>query len=209
MEKTIKTDGSGEFVIMVEPFLLEKSNGELDRTDLGDQIATIFSERLEKTAESILINQDIDAKVLGSELMRWLDWHPKNREQLEKAAENRIDKYGTEIIVYGTYTVSEFGDLTINPQFYLSPTDFGDAWEILGGYAVGDPISIPSSATSKSQIRVNRDLQNRLEILSVILQGLVAYLQDDFEVANTNLLQAQQLTEGSELPIEIKHLFSN
>ena len=213
-----RTIASGKLNVLIIPFVEEKPWGYTN-SSLGWSIAQIFSDGMQESFESTGIAADI--KVLGP-----ADKVPKiyafSEAQLGQAAETISEKINGQIVIYGVIKEDEYGDSIVQVKFYISPTNFGEAQELISDSMIGE-LSLGSfrltgdTVNGADLLAQNEELRNRLEVFSSIINFLGAYIGEDFERAqeyitlagtpqlwsNTNGLEVLSLLNGN---MEIRHV---
>ena len=182
---------SGKLNVLIVPFVEKKPWGYTN-SDLGWSIAQIFSDGVQKSFESTGIATDI--KVLGpSDKVPKI--HAFNEAQLGRSAETISEKINGQIVIYGVVTEDEYGDSIVQVKFYISPTNFGEAQELISDSMIGE-LSLGSfrltgdTVNGADLLAQNEELRDRLEIFSAIINFLGAYIGEDFERAQEYITQA-------------------
>lgn len=179
---------TGEFNIAVVPFM-ELQGDKLIATDEGTQVAAIFANRLNTTAKDIFNTENINTVVRGPGPSALPALSAHNINELDQNAESLSEKIGAQIVIYGIIENRGYNGILITPMFYLSPETFGGAQELLGSHTLGEPVVVQGD----SQIKANRDLQIRTEVISLVLKGLAAYIDEDYNSSLDYLGQARDL----------------
>lgn len=182
---------SGQLNILVVPFVEEKP-WRYGQSDLGWNIAQIFSDGVEDSFEQSGI--DISVKILGPS-----DKVPTifgfNETQLNHSAETISEKINGQIVIYGVISQDEYGDSIVSVKFYISPTNFGEAQELISDSMMGE-LSLGSfrltgdMVSGADLLAQNKELRDRLEIFSSIINFLGAYVGEDFALAQDYITQA-------------------
>jgi tetratricopeptide (TPR) repeat protein len=84
-------------------------------------------------------------------------------------------------VVFGLITYDEFNRPYASIRFYVSPDQFGDAQEILGENELGNPILLTGNLQSGTDIEgENEELRNRIQVVSLLIKAIGAYVGEDF-----------------------------
>lgn len=209
---------SGRLNVLIVPFVEEKPWGYVN-SDLGWSIAQILSDGAKSSFEGTGLPTDI--KILGpSDKVPKI--HAFSESQLGQSAETISEKINGQIVIYGIITKDEYGDSIVQVKFYISPTNFGEAQELISDSMIGE-LSLGSFrltgdiANGADLLAQNEELRGRLEVFSSIINFLGAYIGEDFERAqeyitqagtphlwsNTNGLEVLSLLHGN---MEIRHV---
>jgi len=166
---------TGEFNIAVVPFM-ELKGDKLVATDEGTQVAAIFASRLNTTAKDIFTAENINTVVRGPGPSALPALDAQSADILDQKVESLSEQIGAQIVIYGLIEHQDYNRMLITPKFYLSPETFGGAEELLGSHTLGEPIVVQAN----TQINANRNLQIRTNVISLVLEGLVAYIDEDY-----------------------------
>ncbi len=178
---------SGQINILIVPFLEEKPWGYVN-SDLGWNVAQIFADGLRASVVSV------DTKILGPS-----DKVPEifafTGRQLENSVETIAEKINGQIVVYGLISYDEYGDAHISVQLYISPTNFGEAQELLSDEMMGDlslgSIRLTGNVVDGADLSAqNKELRDRLEVFTHVINFLGAYIAGDFELAQEYITKA-------------------
>lgn len=184
---------SGSFNILVVP-LVEKHAWGYSSSNLGTTIASIIAADLQKSAEDqmVMFNPQIDGPQENQSGM----WSAQE-SGLQLEAQKLSEKLNAQIVIYGVITKDKYGDSLVSVRFYISPINFGDAQELIGASLLGE-LEFGSFRLSGQTVRgtdlvaQNKELRDRIQVYTLIIKGLGAYLEQDFELANTYFEQALQ-----------------
>lgn len=182
---------SGQLNVLVVPFVEEKPWG-YGQSNLGWNIAQIFADGVKDSFEQSGINANV--KILGPS-----DKVPTifgfNETQLNRSAETISEKINGQIVIYGVISKDEYGDSIVSVKFYISPTNFGEAQELISDSMMGE-LSLGSFRLTGDMVSgahllaQNKELRDRLEIFSSIVNFLGAYVGEDFALAQDYITQA-------------------
>lgn len=182
---------SGQLNILVVPFVEEKPWG-YGQSDLGWNIAQIFTDGVKDSLKQSGINTNV--KILGPS-----DKIPTifgfNETQLNHSAETLSEKINGQIVIYGVVSEDEYGDSIVSMKFYISPTNFGEAQELISDSMMGE-LSLGSfrltgdTVSGADLLAQNKELRDRLGIFSSIINFLGAYVGEDFAIAQGYITQA-------------------
>lgn len=186
---------SGRLNVLIVPFVEEKVWG-YGKSDLGWTIAQIFADGVEESfAESGI---DAGVKILGPS-----DKVPTifgfNESHLGSSAETVSEKVNGQILIYGLITEDEYGDKIVSVKVYISPKNFGEAQELISDSMMGE-LSLGSfrltgdTASGADLLAQNKELRERLEIFSSIINFLGAYVGEDFARAEEYIAEAENET---------------
>lgn len=182
---------SGQLNILVVPFVEEKPWG-YTQSGLGWNIAQIFTDGVKDSFEQSGI--DINVKILGPS-----DKVPTifgfNETQLNHSAETISEKINGQIVIYGVISKDEYGDSIVSVKFYISPTNFGEAQELISDSMMGEltlgSFRLTGDMVSGADLLAqNKELRDRLEIFSSIINFLGAYVGEDFVLAQDYITKA-------------------
>lgn len=171
---------SGQLNIVVVPFLEEK-NGSLKSTDQGLLLAQYFYSELENSVTSGKFEEDtnIKADVRGPQTtppLQFVNWRG-----VDISTEKLASQINAHIVVYGLITYDDFNRPYLSIRFYVSPDQFGDAQEILGENELGNPILLTGNLKSGTDIEAeNEELRNRVQVVSLTMKAIGAYVGEDF-----------------------------
>ncbi len=178
---------SGQLNILIVPFVEEKPWG-YGNSDLGWNVAQIFADGLRASTVSA------DTKVLGPsdkvpEIFAFTD------KQLENSVETIAEKINGQIVVYGIISYDEYGDAQVSVQLYISPTNFGEAQELLSDEMMGElslgSIRLTGNVVDGADLSAqNKELRDRLEVFTHVINFLGAYIAGDFELAQEHITKA-------------------
>lgn len=101
-------------------------------------------------------------------------------EDRAESAEARARQIGASIIIYGTVERVD-GVLRIVPEFFINSENFYEAAELSGSHAYGRPIRVQGQGADP--LSANRELSRRVQSLSLLTQGLVAWYNTDYDEA--------------------------
>jgi tetratricopeptide (TPR) repeat protein len=185
---------SGKLNVLVLPFLEEKPWGYVN-SDLGWSIAQVFADGVKGSFEDE--NGDSDVKILGPS-----DRVPRifafNENQLSRSAETISEEVNGQIVIYGVISEDEYGDSIVSVKFYISPTNFGEAQELISDSIMGE-LSLGAFRLSGETVggadllAQNKELRERLGIFSALINFLGAYIGEDFVRAEEYIAQAGDL----------------
>lgn len=186
---------SGRLNVLIVPFVEEKVWG-YGKSDLGWTIAQIFADGVgESFAESGI---DAGVKILGPS-----DKVPTifgfNESQLGRSAEAVSEKVNGQILIYGLISEDEYGDKIVSVKVYISPKNFGEIQELISDSMMGE-LSLGSfrltgdTASGADLLAQNKELRERLEIFSSIINFLGAYVGEDFARAEEYIADAENET---------------
>jgi tetratricopeptide (TPR) repeat protein len=172
---------------------MEQKDKRLVQSDLGFRIAQQFSTRLKTDvrAGGIFRTVNIGVQIRGPD-----DKLPlpigKTPADLEAGAQELGEKINAHIVIYGSIENDVIGTPVITPKFFISQDAFGDAQEILGENELGGPFRLTGKTTSGADlIGENKNLRSRVEVLSLLLKGLTAFVGEDFPLSLNYFGQAQ------------------
>lgn len=186
---------SGRLNVLIVPFVEEKVWG-YGKSDLGWTIAQIFADGVEESfAESGI---DAGVKILGPS-----DKVPTifgfNESHLGSSAETVSEKVNGQILIYGLISDDEYGDKIVSVKVYISPKNFGEAQELISDSMMGE-LSLGSfrltgdTASGADLLAQNKELRERLDIFSSIINFLGAYVGEDFDRAEEYIADAEDET---------------
>jgi len=182
---------SGRLNVLVVPFV-EKHAWGYGKSDIGWSLAQIFTDGVKKSFGESGI--DADVKILGPS-----DRVPTifgfNENQLTHSAETVSEKIGGQVVIYGVISQDEYGDSVVQVKFYISPTNFGEAQDLISDSVVGDLslgsfVLTGSTVSGADLLAQNKELRDRLEIFSSIINFLGAYIGEDFTRAQDYIAKA-------------------
>ncbi|HNM37491.1 MAG TPA: hypothetical protein PKI33_10515, partial [Anaerolineales bacterium] len=175
---------SGKLNVLVVPFVEQHAWGYTE-SDLGWSLAQIFAEGLKTSYTTSGLETNV--KILGP-----ADKVPTifgfNEDHLVHSAETVSEKINGQVVIYGVLSQDEYGDTVAQVKVYISPTNFGEAQELISDSMMGD-LSLGSfvltgeTAKGADLEAQNEDLRNRLAIFASLINFLGAYLGDDFSNA--------------------------
>jgi len=175
-----QTEMTKFFNVAVAEFLVVDENGKPYRSEDGLNLASSLKEQLEtKFVESKIEN-----------IATWELWGPKQTGKIEGAtpeereanARAKAGEINAHIIFYGVLTFN--GEIsTFTPEFYVNHVAFGNANELTGRHALGNPLGIALPLASQIQTVENLALASRAKALSLITIGLAYYVADNFDGA--------------------------
>lgn len=183
-----RTIASAQLNVLIVPFV-EKNIWGYQKSDLGWTVAQIFADGMQQSFVSSGINTSV--KILGP-----ADKVPSiwgfNENDLDREAEGVAEKINGQIVVYGIISEDEYGDSIVNVKFYISPINFGEAQELISDSMMGE-LSLGSfrltgeTVSGADLLAQNKELRDRLEIFSSIINFLGAYVGEDFERAQLSI----------------------
>lgn len=186
---------SGRLNVLIVPFVEQQVWG-YGKSDLGWTIAQIFANELNESFSETGI--DTDVKVLGPS-----DKVPTifgfNESHLVGSAETVSEKINGQIVIYGVISEDEYGDSIVSVKVYISPKNFGEAQELISDSMMGE-LSLGSfrltgdTVSGGDILAQNKELRDRLEIFSSIINFLGAYVGEDFDRAEENIADAENET---------------
>jgi tetratricopeptide (TPR) repeat protein len=186
---------SGRLNVLIVPFVEEKVWG-YGKSDLGWTIAQIFADGVEESfAESGI---DAGVKILGpsDKVPTIFGFHESH---LGSSAETVSEKVNGQILIYGVISEDEYGDKIVSVKVYISPKNFGEAQELISDSMMGE-LSLGSfrltgdTASGADLLAQNKELRERLEIFSSIINFLGAYVGEDFARAEGYIADAENET---------------
>jgi tetratricopeptide (TPR) repeat protein len=187
-----RTIASGQLNVLVIPFVEEKPWGYAN-SDLGWNIAQILADGTKKALGETGIGTDI--KILGpSEKVPQI--FPFTEHQLNREAEKISKEIKGQIVIYGVISKDEYGDSIVTTKVYISPTNFGEAQELISDSMMGE-LSLGSfrltgdTVSGADLLAQNKELRDRLEIFSSIINFLGAYVGEDFDRADEHITRAE------------------
>lgn len=187
-----RTLASGQLNVLVIPFVEERPWGYAN-SDLGWNIAQILADGTKKAFGETGIGTDI--KILGpSEKVPQI--FPFTENQLNRAAEIISEEINGQIVIYGVISKDEYGDSIVTTKVYISPTNFGEAQELISDSMMGE-LSLGSfrltgdTVSGADLLAQNKELRDRLEIFSSIINFLGAYVGEDFDRADEHITRAE------------------
>jgi tetratricopeptide (TPR) repeat protein len=183
---------SGQLNVLVIPFVEERPWGYMN-SDLGWNIAQILADGTKKAFGETGISADI--KILGpSEKVPQIFAFTEN--QLNREVEKISEEINGQIVIYGIVSKDEYGDSIVTTKIYISPTNFGEAQELISDSMMGE-LSLGSfrltgnTASGADLLAQNKELRERLEIFSSIINFLGAYVGEDFARAEEYIADAE------------------
>lgn len=182
---------SGQLNILIAPFVEEKPWG-YGQSDIGWNIAQILADGVKDSFEESGI--ETHTKILGP-ADKVPIVHGFNETQLDRAAETISEKINGQIVIYGVISKDEYGDSIVSVKIYISPTNFGEAQELISDSMMGE-LSLGSfrltgeAVSGADLLSQNKDLRDRLVIFSSTINFLGAYLGEDFDLAHQYIEQA-------------------
>lgn len=199
---------SGHLNVLIVPFV-EKHAWGYGKSDLGWNVAQVFADGMEKSFTKSGIDTNI--KILGPS-----DKIPTifgfNESQLGRSAETISERINGQIVVYGIISQDEYGDSVVNVRVYISPTNFGEAQELISDSMMGE-LSLGSfrltgdTISGVDLLAQNKELRDRLDVFSSIINFLGAYLGEDFDRAETYIEKAgDQSLWGNTNGLEVVYL---
>jgi tetratricopeptide (TPR) repeat protein len=187
-----RTIASGQLNVLVIPFVEEKPWGYAN-SDLGWNIAQILADGTKKAFGETGIGTDI--KILGpSEKVPQIFRFTEN--QLNREAEKISEEINGQIVIYGVISKDEYGDSIVTTKVYISPTNFGEAQELISDSMMGE-LSLGSfrltgdTVSGADLLAQNKELRDRVEIFSSIINFLGAYVGEDFDRADVHITRAE------------------
>lgn len=123
----------------------------------------------------------------------------------EESAEEIAERYGADMVLYGTISERADNRLEVQPEFYVAPEKFAEALELTGSYRLGRQIEVEGPLTLiRNAMNVNRPLSSRTTAAAQIFAGLTYYLLEDYESALEAFRAAEAVpewdnTEGKEV----------
>jgi len=186
---------SGRLNVLIVPFVEQQVWG-YGKSDLGWTVAQIFANELNESFSETGI--DTDVKVLGPS-----DKVPTifgfNESHLARSAETVSEKINGQIVIYGVISEDEYGDSIVSVKVYISPKNFGEAQELISDSMMGE-LSLGSfrltgdTVSGGDLLAQNKELRDRLEIFSSIINFLGAYVGEDFDRAGKYIIHAENET---------------
>lgn len=186
---------SGKLNVLIVPFV-EKHAWGYSESDLGWSLAQVFAEGLKKSYTKSGI--DTDVKIIGP-----ADKAPTifgfNEKQLDGSAETVSEKINGQVVIYGVLSQDEYGDTVVQVKVYISPTNFGEAQELISDSMMGDlslgSFVLTGETASGSDLEAqNEELRARLDIFASLINFLGAYLGDDLTRAEQFIQAASDET---------------
>ena len=181
----------GNLNILVVPFV-EKNFGVYSQNDLGRNIAQTFSEELSASEQANTAG--LKFRVLGPSDKAPSIWGFSEGD-LDQSAQNLSEQLNAQIVIYGVLTTDEYGDHLASVRFYISPTNFGDAQELIGSASLGE-LEIGSfrivgnTVSGDDLLAQNKEMRERVQIFSLLIKGLGAFIGQDFGTAGKYFDQA-------------------
>ncbi|MFN8414408.1 MAG: tetratricopeptide repeat protein [Anaerolineales bacterium] len=182
---------SGQLNVFIVPFLEEKPWGYMN-SDLGWNIAQIFTDGAKQSFEEKGLNSSIT--ILGPS-DKVPPFQAVTERQLNHEAETLSEKVNGQIVIYGVVTKDEYGDPIVSLKVYISPTNFGEAQELISDSMMGE-LSLGSfrltgdTVSGADLLAQNKELRDRLQIFASLINFLGAYVGEDFSHAQAYLEQA-------------------
>jgi hypothetical protein len=106
----------------------------------------------------------------------------RNEEELLHAVEALAVKINAHIVVYGSLTCSP---ITQNPtyelMFYVAPSSVSDAQELIGEFSFRADVLHGEINSGKEFITLNKSLQQKIEVLSILVKAIGSFWGDDYE----------------------------
>lgn len=182
---------SGQLNVLIVPFVEKKPWG-YGQSDTGWNVAQILTDGVKDSFEESGIETNV--KILGP-----ADEVPAvsgfNETQLDRSAETISEKINGQIVIYGVISKDDYGDSIVSVKLYISPTNFGEAQELISDSMMGE-LSIGSfrltgnTASGADLLSQNKELRDRLTIFSNTINFLGAYLGEDFDLAHQYIEKA-------------------
>lgn len=171
----------GQLNVVIEPFL-EERDGQLKKSNDGLILAQYFYSQLKNDVTSGRFEGEtnIRLEVRGPQEappLRNVNW-----VGADGAAQKNAEKINAHIVIYGIISKDEFNRRYVSVWFYISPDQFGDAQEILGENELGNPILLTGDLQSGRDLEgENEELRNRVQVVSLLMKSIGAYVGEDFE----------------------------
>jgi tetratricopeptide (TPR) repeat protein len=182
----------GEFNIAIASFVVVNKDGKEVENQDGIKVAEFLFQRLTTHFDE-----------LGLQNIRYEIRSPRetgvirgnNPQERAQAASELAQQINAHVLIYGVITDAGANSQFV-PEFFVNYGGFQEADEILGPYALGNPllIALPFDPTKVQDID-NPALSARANALSLLTIGLAYYSNDDFETALDYFSQARD-TKG-------------
>jgi tetratricopeptide (TPR) repeat protein len=183
----------GDLNVLIVPFVEEEPWGYVN-TDLGWGVAQILAEGTRDAFESS--GSETNLKIFGPADKVPQMLYLLSEKQLDREAEKISEEINGQIVIYGVISKDEYGDSIVTTKVYISPTNFGEAQELISDSMMGE-LSLGSfrltgdTVSGADLLAQNKELRDRLEIFSSIINFLGAYVGEDFDRADEHITRAE------------------
>lgn len=173
---------SGEMNVAVVPFRATSTNVSQRAADgLSRTLATTMTQQLGRLDPNVVFDvQPTPGPPLGGTLAT-----------AGSSAASLARRLNADVVIFGELSMAD-GTTTLTPYVYVAPGQLLQAWELVGAYPMGDPISLPlplgDSAPAEGEVRLA--LAGRAYGLSEFVDAIDYYSDDRFNSALQHLMAA-------------------
>ena len=177
----------GVYNVAVVRFTIVGADGN---SNAGDELANGIYETLRQNIQELQL--DFPVTIWGPDKTgRALNVESNFQSQ---AVQELADKIGADLIIYGSVDATQ-PVWRVTPRFYVSSTNFYDAQEIMGSYALGGEIELRGQDQLSGRIVLVDEIRPRIQALSQITVGLAYFAIQDYPKALAALNVADQIPE--------------
>lgn len=175
--------------VAVAYFSAPEGDTSLDET--AQSLVNSFSQQLQEQIDSVHNDLELSASIGFLSPSDIGTVEGEDDDARERSAEQLAAAHNADIIVYGTITQPENGQLQIQPSFRVLLAAFGNAQELEGGSRFGQPIIISTQDT-----QIARDqLTERARALALVVEGLTHFVDQDYDGALETYAQIRELPD--------------
>ncbi|MFN8469193.1 MAG: CHAT domain-containing protein [Caldilineaceae bacterium] len=170
-----------DFNIVIAPFTEAGSNGRYSASANGEMLArTLYANFITHFEQ---LNLEIPYEVRSPDVACAVAGDTEDARAL--AAARMATQINANVIIYGAVAPSATGRNQYLPEFYVDYRGFGDATELVGPYELGSGVRVELPITPEDFQGAEHPLMPRVQALSLIVNGLAAYANDDYDSALT------------------------
>jgi tetratricopeptide (TPR) repeat protein len=151
------------------------------RADSGLLLANAFYSRLKSdgTLEELQRVSNLEMELRPPEELYPLQG--RDEAGLVQAVEKLADRINAHIVVYGVLECSEVtGNASYRLMFYVSPSSFSDAQELIGQFSFGADVLHGEVSPGSEFLELNKNLQQKIEVLSLLIKAIGSFWGEDY-----------------------------
>ena len=175
----------GTFRIAIAGFDVK---GKPQNPDIGRELAHEIALRLQ--ISSVELAPDLIITIWGPDKVGEVEGNTAEERSL--SAYQISEDIGADLVIYGIVDTTT-PLWSVSPEFYISDHNFYQALEILGEHQLGQKFSFPGEGDLTSRIKISKELDIRIQVLSRIAVGLAHYALLDFDNALKTLQSAENI----------------